>query len=238
MQIALEASRNGILAMVDKQDLIANNLANLNTTAFKRVSLSQADFTIPGTQVAATPADFSQGDVTSTGKDLDIAIEGDGFFTVLRGGVPAYTRAGTFHQDRDGTLVTAQGYPVEPAISFPPETERIEVGQDGTVYAILDNGATTAALGRLDAVRFQNPQGLIPAGDNLYLEGPDSGPALTGAFGDREFPTLRHRALEDSNVDLSREMTDELIAQRAFQANVRAFKTTDEIIGNTLDLFR
>jgi flagellar basal-body rod protein FlgG len=238
MQIALEASRNGILAMVDKQDLIANNLANLNTTAFKRVSLAQADFTIPGTQVSATPPDFTQGDVTSTGNDMDLAIEGDGFFTVLRGGVPAYTRAGSFHRDRDGNLVTAQGYPVDPPISFPAETERVEVGQDGTVYAVLDNGATTATLGRLDAVRFQNPQGLLPAGDNLYLEGPDSGPALTGAFGDQGFPIVRQRSLEDSNVDLSRELTDELIAQRGFQANVRAFKTTDDLIGNTLDLFR
>jgi flagellar basal-body rod protein FlgG len=238
MQIALEASQNGILSLVQKQDLIANNLANVNTTAFKKSNQSKADFPIPGTQTTATPTDFSQGDLLPTSQDLDLAIQGDGFFTVQNGGIPAYTRAGNFHIDRDGNLVTPQGYQVDPAITFPPETERVEVGQDGNVFAISDNGATSVNVGRLEPVRFQNTQGLVPIGDNLFIEGPDSGPPLNGSFGDQGFPTLRQRFLEQSNVDLAQEITDELIAQRAFQANIRTFQTTDQLIGSTLDLFR
>ncbi len=238
MQIALEASRNGILSLVDRQDLIANNLANMNTPGFKRITQVKSTFPIPGTQVVATPADFTQGDLTQTGRDLDIAIEGEGFFTVLRGGIPAYTRAGTFHADRDGSLVTPQGFPVEPAITLPPDTERIDISTDGVVCAVLDNGATVVQVGRLDAVRFQNAIGLVPIGDGLYLEGPDSGPPISGNFGDQGFPVVRQRFIEQSNVDLTQEITDELITQRAFQANMRAFRTTDELIGHTLDIFR
>ena len=238
MQIALEASQNGIFALVDRQSIIANNLANVNTPGFKRQSQSKSDFPFPGTSVAATPMNFSQGDLVPTGQDLDLAIEGDGFFPVNRGGVVAYTRSGTFHKDQDGNLVTAQGYPLEPAITFPPETERVEVGSDGSVYAVSDNGSVQVQVGRLEPVRFQNPNGLFPVGDGLFLQGPDSGTALSGNFGDQGFPNLRQRFLEQSNVDMTREITDELITQRAFQANVRAFQTTDRLIGNTLDLFR
>ncbi len=238
MQIALEASLNGILSLVERQDQIANNLANINTPAFKKGRQSKANFTIPGTQVTATPTDFSQGDLVPTGQDLDLAIQGEGFFSVLNGGIPAFTRAGNFHVDRDGNLVTPQGYPVEPAITFPPETERIEVAQDGNVFAVMDGGATTVNVGRLEPVRFQNAQGLVPLGDNLFQEGPDSGSPLNGSFGDQGFPTLRQRFLEQSNVDLAQEITDEMVTQRAFQANIRTFQTADQIIGSTLDLFR
>jgi flagellar basal-body rod protein FlgG len=238
MQIALEASLNGIVSLTEKQALIANNLANLDTTAFKRSSQAKADFMIPGTRVATTPIQFDQGDVTRTGEDLDMAIEGEGFFTVLRGGVLAYTRAGAFKKDRDGNLVTPQGDLVDPAIVIPADSERVEVGSDGTVYSVTGDGSQATAVGRLDAVRFQNPQGLIPVGDNLFIEGPDSGPPLNGSFGEEGFPTLRQRYLEQSNVDLTQEISDEMLTQRAFQANVRAFKTADEAIGTALDLFR
>ena len=238
MQIALEASLNGILSLAQKQDMIASNLANVNTPAYKRQGQVKSDFPIPGTVVVATPLDFSQGDLVSTGRDLDFAIDGEGFFTVLRGGTVAYTRSGNFHLDRDGNLVTPQGYPMDPAIIIPPETERVEIGTDGTVYSIADSGSTSTAIGRLQAVRFQNVQGLIPIGDNLFLEGPDSGTPLTGNFGEQGFPTLRQRFIEQSNVDLTQEISEEMLTQRAFQANVRAFRTTDELIGSTLDLFR
>ncbi len=120
MQIALEASQNGIFSVVEKQNLIANYLANLNTIGFKRVEQEKTTFPIPGTMTVATPTDFSQGDLVPTGQDLDLAIEGDGFFPVIKGGITAYTRSGIFHRDRDNTLVTPQGYPVEPRRSrFP-----------------------------------------------------------------------------------------------------------------------
>ncbi len=238
MQIGMEASRNGILAQVSKQDLIANNLANITTHGFKRSTLTQATFPFPGTRVAATPTDFTQGDLVPTEQDLDLAIDGDGFFTVERGGITAYTRAGNFHLDRDGRLVTAQGHPLDPPITFPQETERVEVTGDGTILSIQDRGASAVEVGRLEVVRFQNQQGLVPVGDNLYLEGPDSGRPINGNFGEEGFPVLRGRTLEQSNADLQQEITDEIVTQRAFQANVRAFRASEQLIGETLDLFR
>jgi flagellar basal-body rod protein FlgG len=238
MQIGMEASRNGILAQVSKQDLIANNLANITTHGFKRSTLTQTTFPFPGTRVAATPTDFTQGDLVPTDQDLDLAIDGDGFFTVERGGITAYTRAGNFHVDRDGSLVTAQGYPLDPPITLPQETERVEVTGDGKILSIQDQGATAVEVGRLEVVRFQNQQGLAPVGDNLYLEGPDSGRPLNGNFGEEGFPVLRSRTLEQSNANLQQEITDEIVTQRAFQANVRAFRASEQLIGEALDLFR
>ncbi len=238
MQLSLEAAKNGILAQVQRQDLIANHLANINTTGFKKSRQALGDFPIPGTHDISTPLDMRQGDLVRTARDLDLAIGGDGFFTVLKGGVPAYTRAGNFRVDRDGNLVTSGGVMVEPAITFPPQTERKEVLADGGVFAIMDGGQTVVQVGRLEATRFINPMGLLPIGDNLYIEGPDSGPAITGNFGDTGFPILQHRFLEDSNVDLTEEITEQVATQRAFQANMRAYRTADGAIGEALDLFR
>ncbi len=238
MQISLEAAKNGILAQVQRQDLIANHLANINTTGFKKSRQALGDFLVPGTHDISTPLDMRQGDLVRTGKDTDLAIGGDGFFAVLKGGVPAYTRAGNFSVDRDGNLVTSSGVLVEPAITFPPETEGKEVLPDGSVFAVTDGGRTVVQVGRLEVTRFANPTGLLPIGDNLYLEGPDSGPAITGNFGDTGFPVLQHRYLEDSNVDLTEEITEQVATQRAFQANMRAYRSADEAIGEALDLFR
>ena len=238
MQLSMQASRNGVLASAQAQDLIASNLANLNTTAFKRSKAEQSNFPIPGTRVSSTPMNFNQGDLVATERELDVGISGDGFFTVLKGGQPAYTRAGNFHADRDGTLVTPQGYPVEPQITIPPESERVVIQANGRVLSITNGGQTATEIGQIEAARFQNNLGLVPIGDNLFLEGPDSGPPQTGDFGEEGFPTVRQQSLEQSNVDLAEELTQELITQRSFQANLRAFSTSDELIGNTLDLFR
>jgi flagellar basal-body rod protein FlgG len=238
MDIALHASRNGIFATTDKQSLIATNLANIDTPAFKRVRQIQADFRFPGTQVATTQPDFSQGNIAFTGRELDIAIDGDGFFRVLAGGVESYSRAGALHVDTDGNLVTAQGYFVEPAITVPPDALRVNVRADGTVVAITDASGTTQELGQLEAVRFQNNVGLIPFGDSLWLEGPDSGPPLAGNFGQEGYPVVRGGHLEESNVDLAVELTDELVTQRTFQANIRAYEATDAIIRETINLVR
>ena len=237
MQIALEASVNGIFAQVKKQSLIATNLANLTTTAFKKVNLTQAAFRFPGTRVVHTPLTFTQGDIVSTGQELDVAIAGDGFLRVLKGGIPAYTRAGNLHKDADGNLVTPHGYPVDPGITFPDETERVEISKNGDVFAIVGGGARAVNVGRLEVVRFINNQGLISIGENLFLEGPDSGTPINGDFLDDGFPALSHRALEESNVNLTEEVTDEVLTHRALQANMRSFRVIDEIIGETLELF-
>jgi flagellar basal-body rod protein FlgG len=237
MQIGMEASQNGILAQIQKQDLIANNLANITTHGFKRSTQVQTTFPVPGTLVSATPTDFTQGDLVQTGQDLDLAIDGEGFFTVEKGGIPAYTRAGNFHVDRDGNLVTAQGYPLDPPVTLPPETERVEVTGDGTVISIQDRGASAVPVGRLEVVRFQNQQGLVPVGENLFLEGPDSGRPQNGNFGEEGFPVLKTRFLEQSNANLQQEIIEEIVTQRAFQANLRAFRASEQLISEALDLF-
>ncbi len=238
MDLALHAARNGIFATTNKQGLIANNLANIDTPGFKRVRQTQADFRFPGTQVAATQADFRQGGFEQTGRALDVAIDGDGFFRVLAGGVEAYTRAGTLQVDADGTLTTPQGYQIDPQITVPPDAIRVQIQPDGSVIAVTDLDGTQSEIGQLEASRFQNPLGLVRAGDNLFLEGPNSGPPLTGNFGEEGFPRLRAGFLEESNVELAVELTDELATQRTFQANIRAYQTTDQIIRETIGLAR
>lgn len=234
MDIALHAARNGIFATSDKQALIANNLANIETTAFKRVRQTQTDFRFPGTAVTATAADFRQGSLRTTNRDLDIAVVGDGFLRVLAGGTEAYTRSGALHVDADGNLTTAQGYLLDPAITVPPEAIRISIEADGSIVAITDENGTRSTLGQLEPTRFQNSLGLVPSGDTLYREGPNSGPPITGTFGEEGFPQIRSGHLKDSNVEL----TDELITQRVFQANIRAFQITDQIIRETISLVR
>ena len=161
---------------------------------------------------------------------------GDGFIRVLAGDTPAYTRAGSFTVDFEGNIVTPEGYFVDPRITI-PAAERISVRPDGTVIAIIDAQAgDTQEIGRIQATRFQNPLGLVPFGDNLWLEGANSGPPNNGDFGEEGFPHLQAGFLEESNVDLAVELTDELAVQRVFQANLRVFQATDEIVGQTIEL--
>ncbi|MBI4583603.1 MAG: flagellar hook basal-body protein [Planctomycetes bacterium] len=238
MDYSLHAAQNGILATTQYQSIIANNLANITTPAFKRGRQEQADFRLPGTQVAATPTDFRQGAIQKTGRDLDLAINGDGFFKIDLSGTEVYTRSGAFRVDRDGNLVTNQGLMVSPQITIPQNTIRVEAGSDGSLFAITDLEGTATQVGQIEVVRFQNSMGLIPIGDNLFREGPDSGPPITGQFGEIGFPTLMGRSLEESNVELAEELTQELITQRVFQANLRAFRTSDQIIGETINITR
>lgn len=237
MELSMHASRNGLFATVDHQKLIANNLANIETPAYKRMRQTQSDFRFPGTQVASTQSDFRNGDLHLTNVDLDIAIQGSGFLKVDAGGTEAYTRSGNLHIDRDGNLVTSQGYKIDPPITFPSTHARAEISSDGTVYSISNDGVRTE-VGQLEATRFQNPLGLVASGDNLFREGPNSGTPISGNFGDEEFPSLHNGFLEESNVDLTVEMTDQIVTQRTFQANLRAFRATDQIISETINILR
>lgn len=236
MDLSLHASRSAILASTQNQSVIANNMANVSTYGFKKVSQHHSDFIVPGTQVVSTRLDFSDGSVSPTNRKTDVSIQGDGFFQVDINGAIGYTRAGNFEVDRDGTLVTPQGYKLNPNITVPEQND-VAITVTGQVLAQDPQGNVTE-LGQLEAVRFPNNHGLVHIGDGIFKQGPNSGSPINGNFGDDGFPGLLPKSLEESNVDLADEFTTQLVNQRWFQGNIRVFQSTDQMIGETMDLIR
>lgn len=240
-------------------DVISNNLANVNTTGFKKARPDFQDLlyeTIqpPGTSAAAgteiptgievghgvrpvaTQKMFQQGTFQNTDNELDIAIEGDGFFQIVQpNGDTAYTRAGNFKLNSTGEVVTPEGFLLEPAITVPADTLSVTIGTDGTV-SVLQAGQTTAAtIGNIELARFTNPAGLTSIGRNLFIETTASGAAQTGTPGEDNFGTLTQRFLEMSNVNVVDEMVNMITAQRAYEINSKAIQTADDmlqIVGN------
>jgi flagellar basal-body rod protein FlgG len=238
-------------------DTVANNLANINTVGFKR---SQVDFqdlmyvrlAEPGRETAAgvpapsgfeigsgvRPAStlkvFTQGEMQNTSRDLDLAIQGDGFFQVtLPGGQTRYTRDGSLRINADGQLVTASGYTLEPAISIPDQARSISVGQDGTVTTFTGSDSAPTVVGRIELVRFTNGAGLISEGDNLLAETPASGSPLPGTAGRDGMGTIQQGFLERSNVQMVNELVSLINAQRAYEINSRAIRAGDEMLTTT-----
>lgn len=249
---ALHVARTGLDAQNTRMRVIANNLANVNTTGFKRdraafETLAYQSITAPGSassaetknaiglslgtgvQMTGTARIDTQGSLTTTGNSLDMAIEGAGYFQVqMPGGRTAYTRAGDFSRSADGTLVTSAGLPVQPAIQIPEGVQSISVGSDGTVSATVD-GATTE-VGRIETARFANPAGLEALGDNLLAETPASGAAQVGAAGTEGRGNIRSGALEASNVNVVEELVDMIETQRAYEVNSKMISATDEML--------
>jgi flagellar basal-body rod protein FlgG len=235
-------------------DMISNNLANVNTTGFKR---SRADFqdllyesrrmpgssatdgtTVPngiqighGTRPAATQKIFTQGDYQNTDNQLDLAIDGDGFFQIQQAdGETAYTRAGAFSLDSEGRVVTSDGFLLQPEITVPSDTVSISIGLDGTV-SVTQAGATEAnEIGTIELARFINPAGLNSVGRNLYLPTDASGAAITGTPGEEGLGNLSQRYLEMSNVSVVDEMVNMISAQRAYEINSKTIRTADEML--------
>jgi len=234
-------------------DTIANNLANINTVGFKR---SQVDFqdlmylklreagteTVSGVRAptgfeigsgvrpASTLKVFSQGEVENTGRDLDVAIMGDGFFQVTVAGVTRYTRDGALRVNDEGQLVTASGYYLEPPITIPSDTRAISIGEDGTINVLTGTESTPQQIGQLQLVRFINPSGLSSEGGNLLSETAGSGPAITGTAGRDGFGLLRQNFLERSNVQMVSELVNLITAQRAYEINSRAIRAGDDML--------
>ncbi len=257
---ALWTAATGMEAQQLNMDVIANNLANVNTTGFKK---SRADFQellykktiIPGsatssgtesptgiqvglgTRTAAVQKIFLEGDLLQTGNQLDVAIEGAGFFQIqLPNGESAYTRAGAFKQDSSGRLVTSDGYPVFPEIVIPANSTQVSIGDDGTVNAFLDGDTTPTELGTLELSTFSNPAGLQLMGRNLYQETVASGAPTTGTPGETGLGTLSQGFLEGSNVSIMEEMVNMIAGQRAYEINTKAIKTADEMVQMTNNL--
>ena len=258
---AFSTAATGMTAQQMMVDVVANNLANINTTGFKR---SQIDFqdllyvtmTEPGTEVAAgvkTPGGleigsgvrpastikvFGPGEFQNTGRNLDIAIRGDGFLEVtLPNGDRRYTRDGALQVNADGQLVTTTGYSIEPAISVPIDAVSIDIGKDGGVN-VTDAAGTQSVVGTIQLVRFPNPSGLSSEGDNLLAETEASGTPTTGTPGESGFGSIQSGFLEKSNVQMITELVHLITAQRAYEINSRAIRAGDDMLRTANQIVR
>jgi flagellar basal-body rod protein FlgG len=235
-------------------DVIANNLANVNTTGFKR---SRADFQdlfyqnlriagaasstgteIPtsnqiglGAKVSAVDKLFAQGDYKQTGNELDLAIDGRGFFQITTpDGEIAYTRAGAFKLDGSGNIVNSDGYLLQPQITVPENASQLTVGLDGTITVMNAGETAPSEIGNIETARFANPAGLTAIGKNLFLESETSGNPTTGTPGEDGLGTISQGFLEMSNVSIVEEMVQMILAQRAYEINGKAIQTADEML--------
>lgn len=251
---SLWTAASGMQAQTLNIDVLSNNLANINTTGFKRGradfqdllyetlrlagSASSVDTQVPtgiqlghGTRPAAIQKIFMQGEYKQTKNELDMAIEGDGFFQVtMPDGETAYTRAGAFKLNRDGQIVTSDGYLLEPEISFPSDTMQIAIGADGTVSIQQAGDSQVSEVGSIELARFVNPAGLNSIGRNLYLPTSASGDAITGSAGEEGLGTIAQGFLEMSNVNVVEEMVNLITAQRAYEANSKCIQAADEML--------
>lgn len=253
---ALHVARTGLEAQDTRMRVIANNLANIGTTGFKRdranfATLAYQDARVAGQQsstetayatglnlgtgvsVQSTTAINSQGTLNPTGNPLDLALDGDGYFQVqLPGGRTGFTRAGNFSRSADGQLVTAQGYPLQPAITIPEGASAVTVAADGTVSATIAGTAEPSELGQLTLASFANPAGLQAIGDNFLTETAASGPAQIGAGGEGGRGNVRQGMLEASNVNVVEELVDMIETQRAYEVNSKLISAVDEMLRN------
>jgi flagellar basal-body rod protein FlgG len=234
-------------------DTIANNLANVNTSGFKRTRVDFQDLLyqtlrpagtrtgngeVPtglqvghGTRPVATQKIFAQGNFHQTENPLDLVIEGDGFFQVVRpDGTIAYTRSGSFKRDSQGQVVNSDGLVLQPALTIPQDTVDIAVGSDGVVSVTTASSTTPQQLGTIELARFANPAGLNAIGRNLFTPTQASGTPTTGQAGQQGFGSLSQGFLESSNVSVVEEMVNMIAAQRAFEVNSKAIKTADEML--------
>jgi flagellar basal-body rod protein FlgG len=192
-----------------------------------------------GVKTSSVQKVFTQGDLSSTGNQLDVAIEGDGFFQILRpDGTFAYTRSGSFQLDQTGQLVTSDGYILAPGITIPQDSLGITIAQDGTVTVKQPNNAVPTQVGQLTAVRFPNNAGLRALGQNLYEETQASGTPVNGIFNQLGFGRLNQGFLESSNVSVVEQVVNMITAQRAYEASSKGITTADEMLNQVINLKR
>ena len=254
MEPALWISKSGLEAQDKNIATIANNLANVNTTGFKKgralfedliyQNLRQAgaqsseSTQIPtginmgtGVHLVATEKMFGQGDFQGTQNPMDVMIQGRGFITVLMpDGSQAYTRDGSLSVNSTGQVVTKNGYPIQPGISIPAQTTGITIGEDGTVSATVAGNATPSQIGTIQLSDFMNISGLQPIGSNLYTETAASGSPLTGNPGQTGLGTLKQGALEASNVNVVEELVNMIQAQRGYEITAKSIQTVDNML--------
>src|SRR5277367_5593709 len=240
MNLALWAAKTGLDAQNTRMAVIANNLANTNTTGFKAGRAAFQDLMYQnirqvgaqstqntqyatgltlgtGVKIVATEKDYTQGSVNQTNAPLDMSVTGRGFFQItLPDGTISYTRDGTFSLDNQGNVVTASGYPLQPAINIPAGTQTVTIGTDGTVTATSASSAVTK-IGQMQLADFINEEGLQPTGNNLLVESASSGAPQVGTAGTNGLGTVQQGTLENSNVNTVTELVDLITCQRAYE---------------------
>lgn len=254
MEASLHVAQTGLDAQQTRIRVISNNLANVATNGFKKDRASFEDLvyqtvrqpgaqssqnsTLPtgmmlgtGSRIVATEKMFTQGSLEQTGNELDVAIEGRGFFQILMpDGSLSYTRDGSFEINEQGQLVTSQGYQLDPGVNIPNETLSITVGVDGTVSALTAGNTQPQQVGNIQTIDFINPQGLQPIGENLFKETVSSGAPQAGTPGLNGLGPIIQGALEGSNVNVVEELVNMIEAQRAYEINSKAVQTVDEML--------
>lgn len=255
MMKSLFTAATGMMAQQTVVDTTANNLANVDTTGFKRSQVEFQDLLyqtvraagtqgatgaqVPtgiqigsGVRTSGTSKIFTQGDLQNTGNNFDLSIQGDGFFQILLpSGDFRYTRDGSFREDSTGQLVTADGYLLQPPVQLPPDALSVTIGNDGTVSVVSAGAPTTATVvGSIALSRFVNPSGLSADGRNLYVESTASGAPLQGIPGSNGLGSLQQGFLERSNVQVVTELIRLITAQRGFESSQRAVLTSDEML--------
>jgi flagellar basal-body rod protein FlgG len=260
---ALYSAASGMTAQQMNVDNIAHNLANANTTGFKARraqfqdliyqtmvqpgSASGQQTTVPtglqvglGTRASSNEILFTQGSFAQTDNPLDMVIQGKGFFQIRRpSGELAYTRAGAFHLDKDGNIVTQDGNPLEPQITIPSAAQQISIGQDGTVSYTLPGQSAAQQAGQIQLATFVNPAGLNSIGGNLYMPTDSSGDATVGTPGGQEgLGTVLQGYTEESNVSVVEEFINLIVAQRGYEANSKVVKAADDMYQQVNNLTR
>jgi flagellar basal-body rod protein FlgG len=250
---SLYTAASGMNAQQTNLDNVANNLSNANTVGFRKRRVQFEDMIYQnmvtpgaaatqqtvsaglqiglGTRAAATEILNSQGDFQQTGNSLDLAIQGLGYFQVMTPtGQIAYTRAGSFHLDSSGNIVTSDGDALQPSITIPADATAVNIGADGTVSVTLPNQTQSQQIGQIQLATFPNPGGLNSIGSNLLLPTSSSGDAITGTAGGSEgLGTLVQGSLEQSNVNTVEEFIQMILAQRSYEANSQVAKAADQM---------
>ena len=254
MNLALWAAKTGLDAQNTQMAVIANNLANANTTGYKSDRAAFQDLLYQnirqvgaqstqntqystgltlgtGVRIAATEKNYLQGSVLQTGGNLDMSISGLGFFQItMPDGTISYSRDGSFSMDAQGNVVTASGYPLSPAITIPINAQSVTVGTDGTVSVTVAGSTKPTSVGQIQLASFINVQGLQPTGNNLLAESAASGAPQVGTPGTTGLGSLQQGSLETSNVNTVTELVNMIQCQRAYEMNSKAITTTDQML--------
>jgi flagellar basal-body rod protein FlgG len=260
---ALHTAATGMAAQELNVQVISNNIANLRTTGYKKQTAEFQDLIyehvrrvgaqasdqgtiLPvgidiggGVKTVGTPRSMTQGTLSQTGNDLDLAIGGEGFFKILMpDGTYQYTRDGTFQMDNTGRVVTAAGNPVQPTITIPQNSSGLTVNAQGQLSVTLPGSTTSTIVGQIGLTRFINKAGLMPVGSNLFQETPSSGAPQDGLAAAEGYGSITQGSLEQSNVDVVSEMSDLIAAQRAYEMNAKVVSAADQMMQSTSALFR
>ncbi len=262
MDKTLRTASTGLSSQQRYIEIIANNLANVNTYGFKKVRPEFQDLLYEtlrpagntartgveplnevqigsGTELTGTSRIFAQGDIVQTNNPLDVAINGEGFFIIRRpDNTYAYTRDGSFQVDRNGQIVTNQGYMLEPGYRIPEDAIEVKMSRDGVISILTEGGVDEETIGEIELARFINPAGLRAVGDNLYVETPASGQVIFDKPGENNTGFLYQAHLETSNVDIVEEMVNMITAQRSYELNSKSVRTADDILNTAVNLKR